>query len=507
MAIRNGKVEKAPVLVRVVKFPISPTPEQMSTLQKVSDNLWQIWNDCLEWRQQYFNEHIKPPYERLKTATPEEVPNIKSHIKAMYANAPVYHVAGVPDRSQASWLTNMRQSRSDFAAIPCGWQQECLKILEGDYLSFGRLRQKGDRTARPPRHKDANGFCEIQGCVSWQLQTSSLLVNPQKELGEVHQHAIANSNGLDIVLSPGKSLPGGVELRFAVPEYQRLVLSRAVKLNKFTLYREKKNNKKRFWISIAYAVPEPVSVSKTDKNTVFVAFGASHLAVISEKDEKTIDLWRPDRHWLPLINQAKSRGLVPVLQSKEARDRSVASGYVSSQVRLEAEAMEAEIIFSLPERARKHNPFLYADIPPEQRPLWLEPKQKGSKGWESLFLAVDRMYELMRFQQLQNQREVVARELRLHGVHFVLIEHSPIRAKDGALADKSKDERRGPLGLNWQVQNTGSMARLRQLLEQKAVEWGGSVSTMKLEHYPSGDVREKKLEAARLAKWQYLNAS
>jgi transposase len=441
MAVRNGKTEKAPVLVRVQKFQIKPTLEQLATLQRVSDNLFQVWNDCLEQRQLYFNERIKPLYEELKSADIEAVTEIKSRIKRVYAEAPVYHATGAPHRSQASWLTKMRQSSSDFAAVPCGWQQECLKILEGSFASFAQLRNKGDTTARPPRLKVANSFCEIQGCVGFQFSTKTLAINPQKPLGEVHQLAMRNTEEMHVVLSPGKPLPGGTELRFSVPEYQRLILSQAVKLNKFTLYRDKK---KRFWISIAYSIPQPKQAELVPEEVVFVALGASYIGVVSSHGEETIDLWRSDHFWMPKINALRER---------------------------------------------------------------LKPVTGGSKAWRRRKKAMDRMYEIMRLQQLQNQREVIARKLHQHGAHFIVLEHSPIRGKEGKLADKSRAERSGEGGLNWSAQNTGSLARLKQLLEQKTAEWGGSVSALRLEDYPIGTARERKVPAAKAARKQYLKAA
>lgn len=493
MAVRNGKIGKAPVLVRVVKFPIHPTEEQMLTLHLVSENLRLIWNECLEWRQRYFNEHLKPLYEVLKNSSgdPFKVAQLKAAIKTMYEGAPVYHDKEDHERSQASWLTQMRHAHTDFAAVPSGWQQEGLKTLEGAYASFAQLRARGDKTARPPRIKDPNGFCEVQGCVSWQLATDTLAIIPQKPLGEAYQHAIRNTHSMEIVLSPGKALPGGATLRFAIPEYQRLVLSWAVKLNKFTLYRDRKG---RHWISIAYAKPIPDGVELVPEEVVFVTLGASYVGVVSQTAKETIDLWRPDKKWISLIRNARNRGLLPQLQSEEALKRSIEGGYVTAETVARA-------------RQTAENGTLYGDIPEDERKLFLAPKQKGSRGYDGLIAAVNRMYEIMRCQQLQNQREVIVHRLARYGVHFVVVAHSPIRAKEDKLADKTKVERRGDLGLNWSVQNTGSLARLTQLLKQKAAEWGGSVSTIYLEGYPAGDARARKVPAAEAARAQYLSTA
>ncbi len=96
--------------------------------------------------------------------------------------------------------------------------------------------------------------------------------------------------------------------------------------------------------------------------------------------------------------------------------------------------------------------------------------QRGSRHWRRCNAAKRNMLRIMAAQQKQNQREVVRKLLKL-GTHFV-VEDLLIR---GGLADASKKERRGALGLNWSVQNTGSIARLVSHLEEKVQEYGGFV--------------------------------
>lgn len=96
--------------------------------------------------------------------------------------------------------------------------------------------------------------------------------------------------------------------------------------------------------------------------------------------------------------------------------------------------------------------------------------EKGSRRWRRCNAAKRKMLRLMAAQQKQNQREVVRRLIPL-GTHFV-VEDLVIR---GGLADGSKLSRGGALGLNWSVQNTGSIARLVSHLEEKAKESGGFV--------------------------------
>ena len=446
MARRLKKGEKPEVLVRVVKFMIQPTEEQLAVLQLVSDNLWFIWNEKLQERMEFWNNELKPLYEKFKDASDEQSKAIREQLKQVYGHAPVNYIPGQPERSQRNWLTKMREARADFAAVPCAWQQETLVTLEGAFDSFMKLRKNGDKTARPPREKNEHSFCEIQGLLSWQLQIGKQeseiaggtvfhsvgKINPQQEVTQAQRDLLMRAEEVQIVLSSGKRLYGGPELSFAIPTYQRMVLASAVKLNKFTLYRDKK---KGFWISIAYAIPKPAMVEVKEREKVFLALGASSIGVSAPDRSYTINLWRPDKHWMPKIEALRER---------------------------------------------------------------LKSCIKGSRTWRRRSDAISSMYEKMRLQTLQNHREVIARELKQHGVHFVIVAHSPIRGKKGALADASKPERGGTLGLNWSVQNTGSLAQLRQLLEQKVAEWGGSVEVRLLkESPPQGGF--KNLQKARRA--------
>lgn len=457
MAVRNGKVKKAPVLVRVVKFEIKPSEAQMSTLQKTSDNLRDIWNTALKSRQVFFHKNLKPLYKELRKASKDGnkdlVKKLKSDITEVYTKAPVYHVTGAPERSQASWLTKMRKEKSDYEAVPCMWQQETLKALEGSFKSFAQLRNKGDLTARPPLMKSEHAFCELQGLAGWKLIADGAGISPQKPVSSIQQKTLAESRLVSIRLAPGKGLPGGADITFPIPPYQQHILSQAVKLNKFTLYRDKK---KRFWISIAYSMPIPDQVELIPERVVFLTLGASYIGVVSPLGEETINLWRSDKHWMPKI--------------------------------------EAEKLRLKPKKVSNLSNFAFDDC------------QKGSRKWKQCTRNINTMYEKMRLQQLQHHREIIATKLKRHGVHFIVAEHSPIRGKKGRLANKKYSTRTGTLGLNWSVQNTGSLAQLRQLLEQKVAEWGGSVQSLRLENYPSGDARAKKIPAAKALRKQYLTA-
>lgn len=432
MAIRKAKANRPATLTRVAKFEVRPTPEQLATMQKVSDNLWLLWNTALESRQQYFTEHLEPLYQKLKKADSNERTSLKDAIKENHHGAPNYY-------SQAAELTKTRARREDYAAVPCPWQQETLKLLDSGFKSFMQLRNRGDVRARPPKEKSPNQFCEIQGVQGFQVVADNLKIAAQKWLTPEQRDCLQKSAAAcSIILSPRKILPGGAALSFPIPIYQQLLLAQAVKLNKFIIVRDGKG---RFWCSIAYAIEKPESVPLVPEKVVFLTLGASFIGVVSPSGEETIDLWRPDQFWMPKI-----------MEKRALRDRCA----------------------------------------------------KGSRRWRKLTEQINRDYERLRNQQLDNQRKVIVGKLRCHGVHFVVAEHSPIRAKRGKLADKKRLERGGVLGLNWSAQNTGSLARLRQLLEQKVAEWGGSVSDLKLAKYPSGMPREKKVLGARALREQFL---
>jgi transposase len=428
--LKKSNTPKPAVLVRVVKFPVVLSDGQQKTRRLLSDNIFEIWNHCLNERRQYFEEHLAPLYTTRREMG--DTPNLKADIKSAYAKAPVNYITGEPERSQRSWLTNMRQSRSNFAALPCAWQQETLVILEGAYDSYMKLRKNGDQTARPPREKAADSFCEIQGLLGWQIIVDGRKINPQKEVTAEDRRAIVNASSSEIILSPGKTLYNGPELRWPIPSYQRLVLAEAVKLNKFTLYRKGQTD----YISIAYSVPKPDTTVVENQNKVFLVLGATSIGVSAPERSFTINLWRSDKHWMTQIETLRER---------------------------------------------------------------LKKCVKGSRSWQARINAINRMYEIMRLQTLQHHREVIAKQLKRHGAHFVIMEQSPIRGKKGALADGDNPARGGTLGANWSVQNTGSLAQLRQLLEQKVAEWGGSVELVKLAEYPRDVPREIRRQVAATA--------
>lgn len=216
----------------------------------------------------------------------------------------------------------------------------------------------------------------------------------------------------EFFLSCGAS-GGGQKLVFPIPSYQRQKLSLATSIKKFTLYRDERNLSKpgRFWISVAYEAESPPTRSFVPEVAVYVALGATTMGAVSPRGSKTIRFWRPDKHWQPKIEAVS---------------------------------------------------------------LLMERYKKGSRKWCRANNAKRKMQKICARQQLQNQREVVSKELMSLGTHFVVTD-MVIRSKKGKLADGSKPERGGMLGPNWSAQNTGNIGNVVRLLEQKVRERGGTV--------------------------------
>ena len=120
-------------------------------------------------------------------------------------------------------------------------------------------------------------------------------------------------------------------------------------------------------------------------------------------------------------------------------------------------------------------------------------------------MARRRMQHLSSRQNLQDEREVARYILERHGTH-VIVSELVVRSKEGKLADSEKPGRQGRLGLNWAAQNTGSLARLVALLEEKAKEYGGSVRKHKLvlAEYPPGTGAANKLWMVEKLKESFL---
>lgn len=242
---------------------------------------------------------------------------------------------------------------------------------------------------------------------------------------------------------------------FPLPKHQAEELRPYVDgVKKFILSRDERDpkNSGRFWLSLSYEFEKPEEKPFIPEDAVYVALGASYIGIVSPKGEEVVKFWRPDKHWQPRIERVKER-------------------------------MKA-----LP--------------------------KKGSLKWQKQNNAKRAMEKIKSRQQRQNHREVVAKLLgdeaaeRVlgHGVHFVVSEMI-VRSKEGKIADSSKKNRGGVLGLNWSAQNTGSIAEFVAWLRIKAAERGGTVRTHRLSYFPKseGTGRDNKIALARALRESFLS--
>ncbi|MEK7227564.1 MAG: hypothetical protein AAB641_01580 [Patescibacteria group bacterium] len=402
--------EKSQALYRVQKFEIKPTEEELTILLSISEVLKTLFNSALAERLNAFNAFIAPFYVKLKSATLEEVVNIRRELKTAYSE----HSITLFD--QINVLTARRVSDEAFAAVTRNWQEETLDALDGAFKSFIALRKNGDMDARPPRARDEEFFQKIPGRSGFKI------------------------DGGRIILSCG----GGRKVSFPIPEYQQGKLAEAVRLKKFELYRDEPNLARsgRFWISVAYELQKPETITFNANMAVYLALGASSIGVVSAVAEETLSLWRSDKYWVPKIEAVEQR---------------------------------------------------------------MKKRINGSRGWQCLYQAKRRMQVISSRQRLQDEREIADYLINKHGVHFVVTE-LVVRSKPGKLADKSKPERRGRLGLNWAAQNVGSLGRLVLQLEEKVKERGGSVQKhlLILEERPSVVGHENKIWMARKLRDSFL---
>jgi hypothetical protein len=437
--------QKDDVLYRVVKFEIKPpTPEQENLVLQISDGLRQLYNEALGWRWRAFQilkykkgEGIATNFvECLKEIGSEEL-GADYQVPDTVKRAFLIQVYGLP-------LMRKKDAQGGLwrAKIPANYKEETLDALDASTKSFFALRGNNDRDAQPPKARNESDFCEISGRSGFSIYKNRIILAP-------------NIFGKETLVWP-------------IPqEYQALMLARASKVKKFTLYRAPRDlrEKGRFWISIAYEIAKPEPKPFVPEEAVYIALGASSIGVVSRHKEEVIPLWRADKHWKP-------------------RNDSI--------------------------------------------DWWLEwegwgtnfhPLQKGSKKWRKLKSKRRTMFSFMGAQQKQDRREIVAldllekivdeRAVRGHGTHFV-VSDIIVRSKPGAIADSSKKERGGALGLNWSAQNTGTIAYLVQWLEEKAHEYGGTVRKHKLASplipADAGIGHENKIPMARALRDDFLRS-
>lgn len=230
------------------------------------------------------------------------------------------------------------------------------------------------------------------------------------------------------------------KLKFGIPPYQLNLLRNALAIKDFTLFRDERDLTKpgRFWISVAYEIPKPETKELVPEEMVFIALGSTKLGVVSPSKQTEIPIGRPDMYWQPKIESVKAR---------------------------------------------------------------MKGCDKGSRKWERLNGARNRMEVLKSRQQKLNRREIVQKLMQC-GTHFVVTD-LVVRSKPGKLADKSKQERGGVLGLNWTAQNSGAFGGLVAQLVIKSSERGGTVRRHPMPLIEGGE-RLSKVQSANLLREDFL---
>src|SRR3989344_165686 len=409
----KGRKKEDKPLYRAVRFEVFPAPEEVALLFRVSENLRYVWNTALRDRQKSFEDFLKPIYEKIgqekkraqeagffdlwkdeickdfnRLLRERDIPvNFISNKKSLLLELrEVFKQHTITLYDQINELTQKRKD-GEFGSVPRNWQEETLDSLDGSFKSFLALRKNGDVDAKPPRARaDENGFYKIPGRYGFKVYEGKFQ------------------------LSFGKL---GQTLTFPIPEFQQERLAAAVKLKKFELYRDERNMAKagRFWISIAYEIPKPVSLP-LGNNVVFLSIGASRLGVVSSFGEFCFNLPRPDYHWKPAIN---------VLDERIAKT------------------------------------------------------VKGSRKWKKRIAARARMFAKLGHQQKQHGQYEVIQRLLQYGVHFVVTELQVRSKQGALADASDPTRGNSPFGANWSAQNTGNIGRFLQKLTDKAVENGGTV--------------------------------
>lgn len=412
-----AKGQNKEMLYRVVKFEICPNQQQIALLEKISENLRRVWNEALQGRNSMFENYIAPVYAQIsaieKSQDCEGVQILRKELGDLFKK---YRISLF---DQINALTSRREGDSHFASVQRNWQEETLDTLEGSFKSFLALRKNGDPDARIPRPKDEGYFCEIPGRFGFSIRNSTFQLSCKKVFGET-------------------------EFIFPIPEYQQLRLSHAVKIRKFTLYRDERDMAKpgRFWVSVAYDISRKTLERFVPEHAVYLSLGASSIGIVSSCGEETVPLWRADKYWKPKVDSVIER---------------------------------------------------------------LKVCKEGSRKWHRRNNAKRTMQKKMGAQQKIDRREIVA-NLLTHGVHFVVTD-IVVRSKEGKLADGSNPERGGsPKGLNWSAQNTGSIGYLTSWLEEKVREHGGSVTKhkLRLDSPPEVQGHDNKIWMARKLKESFL---
>jgi len=336
--------------------------------------------------------------------------------------------------------------------IPANWVLETLKSVVSAYKSFFALKKNADPDARTMRDRPEWRFQAISGCSAFSIKAGRIVLAPE-------------IFGLETLSFP---IP---------PKYQALKLGRLKRLTKFVIHRDEPDLRRpgHYTISVSYEIAKPETKPFVAEEAVFIALGASSIGIVSPKGDMIVKLWRPDKFWKPLIAEletylglrkksvARPFGNVrPALTRNSDQWRELRSSYVEMNGIMAAQETQnrREVVAV---KALEHR----KEFTPRELRFEKRRAARQSRGYVSM--------------RVRNTDEAEALLDRLlgHGVHFV-VTTLDIRSKEGKLADASKEERGGPLGLNWAAQNTGAIGYLERWLEAKVPEFGGTVRKHKL---------------------------
>jgi hypothetical protein len=196
------------------------------------------------------------------------------------------------------------------------------------------------------------------------------------------------------------------------------------------------------------------------------------------------DMSKPGRFWIALAYE------IPKPETTEfVPEEAVFVAIGSTRIGVVAQERQVEIPIGRPD--------MHWQPKIENVKVRMKELTKGSRRWKRLDKSRKKMGSLKARQQKQNRREIVQKLLKF-GNHFVVTD-LVIRSKPGRLADKTKSERGGILGLNWAAQNSGAIGALVAQLVIKAEEQGGTV-----QKHPMTVATEDKIKTARLLKESFL---
>ena len=219
-------------------------------------------------------------------------------------------------KHQFGWLTGLRNQDEGYDTIRRTCEEETLKTLHGAWLSSEMLIAAGDKDAKRPGLREEAGFFHAIP------NRTALTFHPKKAPKEYlivrgnkdANHRLRHSNGLPeghLVVTLADFLPS---LVFLIPNwgkeksdgsklYHRRMLQMACNFRQITISRRtlEKNGRRepdlsklgRYKISLSFDISKPVPTPKTPDNTVYLAFGASAIGVVSAKGQEVIHLSIP----------------------------------------------------------------------------------------------------------------------------------------------------------------------------------------------------------------------